>query len=119
MFYSIYEDGLTNITPESGRMNILKEILQKKINENTFDSIEEDIYKYCDEITTIKYILTEKDFDGPVKLIRYMDLDFVTDKARFIFVNKDGILVKMEKGYNKFHFTPDDVNFLNDNESGK
>ena len=30
MFYSIYEDGLTNITPEI-RMNILKEILQKKL----------------------------------------------------------------------------------------
>ena len=25
----------------------------------------------------------------------------------------------MEKGYNKFHFTPDYVNFLNDNESNR
>ena len=32
MFYSIYEDGLTNITPEI-RMNILREILQKKLME--------------------------------------------------------------------------------------
>ena len=118
MFYSIYEDGLTNITPEI-RMNILKEILQKKINENTLIPIEEDIYKYYSRNNTIKYILTEKDFDPDSKTNKIHGFRFVTDKARFIFVNKDGILVKMEKGYNKFHFTPDDVNFLNDNESNR
>ena len=44
---------------------------------------------------------------------------FITDKARFIFVNKDGVLVKMEKGYNKFLFRPEDVDFLNNNQTNR
>ena len=68
---------------------------------------------------TIKYILTEKDFDPDDKTNKIHGLNLLPTKHDLYFVNKDGILVKMEKGYNKFHFTPDDVNFLNDNESGR
>ena len=118
MFYSIYEDGLTNITPEI-RMNILKEIVEKKIKEDKLTSIEEDIYKYYSRSNTIKYILTEKDFDPTSKTDKINGLRFITDKSRFIFVKQDDVLVKMEKGYNKLLFTPEDVNFLNDNESNR
>ena len=97
MFYSIYEDGLTNITPEI-RMNILKEILQKKINENTLIPIEEDIYKYYSRNNTIKYILTEKDFDPDIKP-QIHGFRFVTYTI-YIYVKMD--LVKMEKGIINF-----------------
>lgn len=118
MFYSIYEDGLTNITPEI-RMNILREIVQKKINEDELTPIEQDIYKYYSRINTIKYILTEKDFDPESKTDKINGLRFITDKAKFIFINKDGVLVKMEKGYNKFLFKPEDVDFLSENQSNR
>ena len=118
MFYSIYEDGLTNITPEI-RMNILKEIVQKKLNKDKLIPIEEDIYKYYNRNNTIQYILTEKDFDPDSKTDKISGLRFITDKAKFIFVNKDGNLVNMEKGYHKLLFKPEDINFLSDNQSNR
>ena len=116
LFYSIYEGGPTNLTPEL-RMNILKEILQKQIKKVKLTSIEEDIYRYYSRSNTIKYILTEKDFDPKSKTDEINGLRFITDKAKFIFINQDGKLVKMEKGYDKYLFKPEDINILGDNES--